>query len=307
MRTTRLLALLTLVFTACGGGTKLPPAAEFPAVGQPARVRAIDGVPVPAGARVLRWKAAKGQKAHSRMDFTIGVIASGAGIPTQDIHIGMNFEGDSEITEVRPDQSYNLQFTVSDASVSLSGIPGADPSALGDVGSSLKGTVLAFLYDAQGRMLEDKTPDNPLLDQGNGGMEQTFDNLSVPWPEGPVGPGSKWEALMTSNMNGATARVLASYELLALDGDKGKVAVTLAAEGRDQVMKLPTMAADADLKSLKIAGKGIYTFDLGQPNLIAVELDMKMETDLTIHALGESADVFMTTNVKVAVGGPKTK
>lgn len=131
-------------------------------------------------------------------------------------------------------------------------------------------------------------------------MEQNFGQLGAPFPEEAVGVGAKWRVKTRLEQLGFRLEQTATYKLSSLDGDKGKLEITIqqkAPAGKLQLPGIPAGAA-ADLESMKGNGTGDVAFDLARSVPVG-----KMQTTADIHvkinmgAEVQSSSMKMTMNV----------
>lgn len=281
-----LLCASLLGLFACGkSAPELPPANQFPAPGEAARTV----VKAPGdNARVLRYAAKAG--VTDQVDMNLDMAIEGGGV---DMSFKMQLGGALAIDAVDEQGAFTQTMTITDANVALGGAmaaAGADTSMFSDM---MKGMKMSFKMDAQGRMLEADLggKDNPMMGQMQAGMDQAMQGGVVPFPTEAVGVGAQWEALATLDMMGAKVRVVTSYKLIALDGDKGTLELALKGSADAQKMQMAGVPGDVDLKSMNIDAEGRVTFDLARPTAGAVDMKMNLKMDLSVQ--GQSATMKM--------------
>ncbi len=292
MKRLGLISALLISLSACGGKSspELPPASEFPAAGEAAKtiVRSAGE-----NARALRYTAKAGDKNAADMD--VDMSLNGGGV---DMGFKIQLVAESAIDEVDDKGIFKQSMTISDATVKLGGDlakMGSDTSMFSDM---MKGTKMAFKMDSQGRVLEADmgAEANPMMGQMQAGMDQAMQGGVVPFPTEPVGVGAQWEALTTVDMMGAKARMVASYKLVELNGDKGTLEFALRGGAEAQKMEMAG-AGQVDLNSMGIEADGRIGFDLVRPT--AGKVDMKMNLVMDLTAQGQNATMKMAMTIKM--------
>lgn len=143
---------------------------------------------------------------------------------------------------------------------------------------------------------------DPTLKQIADSMEQNFGQLGAPFPEEAVGVGAKWRVKTRLEQLGFRLDQTATYKLVALDGDKGKLEISIqqsAPAGKLALPGLPPGAA-ADLEGMTGNGTGDVAFELGRTVPSGT-----METTADIHVKinmggqAQSTSMKMTMNVSL--------
>ncbi len=95
-------------------------------------------------------------------------------------------------------------------------------------------------------------------------MQRSFAQLAAPLPKDPIGIGAKWEAISEVNQLGVALTQTATYELVELKGDRGKLKVEIVQDKPRGEIRLPGMAAAArsKLANMGTKGGGHVSFDL---------------------------------------------
>ncbi|HRE89313.1 MAG TPA: hypothetical protein PK095_09245 [Myxococcota bacterium] len=291
MKRLGLITALLLSSSACGGKSApdMPPASEFPAAGESAKtlIRAPGE-----NARVLRYAAKAGDKNTADMDIDMSI--SGGGV---DMSFKMQIGAESAVDEVDDKGTFKQSMTITSATMKLGGelaAMGGDTSQIGDM---LKGQKMSFKMDNQGRVLEaDMGEGNPMMQQMQAGMDQAMQGGVVPFPSDAVGVGAQWDALTTVDMMGAKMRMVSSYKLVELNGDKGTLEIAIGGNAEAQKMNMQG-AGEVDLKSMNMKATGKIGFDLARPTAGSVDLKMNIEMDLS--AQGQSATMKMDMGIKM--------
>lgn len=291
MKRLGLITALLLSSSACGGKSApdMPPASEFPAAGESAKtlIRAPGE-----NTRVLRYAAKAGDK--NAADMNVDMSISGGGV---DMSFKMQIGAESSIDEVDDKGNFRQSMTITSATMKLGGELAAMAGDTSQIGDMLKGQKMAFKMDNQGRVLEaDMGEDNPMMQQMQAGMDQAMQGGVVPFPSDAVGVGAQWDALTTVDMMGAKMRMVSSYKLIELNGDKGTLEIAIGGNAEAQKMNMQG-AGEVDLKSMNLKASGKIGFDLARPTAGSVDLTMNIAMDLS--AQGQSATMKMDMGVKM--------
>lgn len=144
--------------------------------------------------------------------------------------------------------------------------------------------------------------DDPQLKQIASSMEQNFGQLGAPFPEEAVGVGAKWRVKTRLEQLGFRLEQTATYKLVALDGDKGKLEITIAQTAPAGKLALPGIppGAAADLESMKGNGTGDVAFELGRTvpfGTMETTADIKVKIDMAGQT--QSTTMKMTMNVSL--------
>jgi hypothetical protein len=290
MKRLGLVTALILSSSACGkSAPDMPPASEFPAAGESAKtlIRAPGE-----NTRVLRYAAKAGDK--NAADMNVDMSISGGGV---DMSFKMQLGAESAIDEVDDKGNFKQSMTITSATMKLGGelaAMGGDTSQFSDM---LKGQKMSFKMDNQGRVLEaDMGQGNPMMQQMQAGMDQAMQGGVVPFPSDAVGVGAQWDALTTVDMMGAKMRMVSTYKLVELNGDKGTLEIAIGGNAEAQKMNMQG-AGEVDLKSMNLKASGKIGFDLSRPTAGSVDLTMNIAMDLS--AQGQSATMKMDMGVKM--------
>lgn len=280
-----------LLVTACGKSG--PPASEFPALGEPAKVKLLE--PGAADRTAVRWKAVKGATGgvHLDLDTQIQIDAGGQSMP---MTMKMQMDMLSEVREVSAEGVATLDNEIVDADLQMPGMPGGgDASSM--VKDMMRGLRMSLKLDARGRASDvEVTGGGAFAKQLADQLGQSLENSTIPFPEEPVGVGAKWQALTRVEANQMQMRVVVEYELVSLSGAKGEVKMTITQYADAQTMKIN--GVDAKLEKLKSAGTGSLKFDLARPTVVTGEMDLKM--DASMEVMGTSADMRMVMHMTFA-------
>lgn len=271
-----------------------PSPSDFPALGQPAVIKLLDagkGKKAP-----LRWKAKAGvtEKLQLVMDTKMQIVMAGETMP---MDMTMSMDMDGAVREVGDDGSALIEMVVTDAGMKMPGLEGAEAEQM--VRDMMRGLTITARMDARGATSDTKvTGGGEMMAQLGAQMNSSLDQLAVPFPEEAVGVGARWQALTSVEMNGMKMRMIATYELTKLDGDKGAVKVTVEQQADPQTMDMG--GAQAELTRLSSKGTGTTEFDLTRPLFAKADVSMKM--DAAISMMGQDATMKMDARVAMTPG-----
>lgn len=299
MRRLRALVWLSLVcplpLTACGkgGGIDLPEARAFPPPGAP---EATTLVSAGTGERVLRFAPKADTSDKVRVDATVSSIAK-AGGQSMTFELGLDLTMASRVEEVEADGRFRVRSVIDDVKTRLGGdlAKMGGESAASMMADMMKGIATAVTLDSRGRMLGMQLEgDNPVMQQMQMGFDRGFQSGFVPLPEEAVGPGAEWDVLGHMDSMGVKARLAARYKLVALEGSRATLEVTMRGAADPQATEM--QGAIVELERLAITGSGTMTIDLERPT--RGEMDLTLELTAAMEAQGQSADAEMSMRMK---------
>jgi hypothetical protein len=236
--------------------------------------------------RALRYSAKEGQKGVMTMslNMTMEMSFGSQALPAQaipEMRYGLGYQ----VTKVDPQGDIRYEFTLQDPEV-VSG-PGVSPMVLEAMKTNvekMRGLHGHAVINSRGlvRDAEVVIPEgaDPQLRQLLDGMRQSFRQLAAPFPEEPVGVGAKWETTMRINQNGITLDQVGVSELTSLEGESGRLGLTLTQKAEPQKVQTANMPAGThmNLSSLTSTGDGETAFDLRQ--LVPVKAQIKLHSEM---------------------------
>lgn len=237
--------------------------------------------------RALRYNVEAGKSHELVMSMKMGMM--GRTLP----EIRMTMEITILSAVPGGDIRYSFRFTDASASNGME-LPGLD---------DLMGLSGTAVVDARGMTRSGQvnvppgTP--PAMKQFMSKFEESIKQFSCPFPEEPVGVGAKWKLSqpITTEMFGLQQE--ATFQLVELDGDRGRLKMTLRQHAEDVEMKLPN-GMTAELVELESKGSGEMEFDLKNPAPIDSYLDL--ETRFKVKVQGQT--IAQTMHISM---GFKTK
>jgi hypothetical protein len=130
---------------------------------------------------------------------------------------------------------------------------------------------------------------------------QGMDQMSSPLPDEAVGIGAKWELYQQVEQNGMKVDQVTLFELVALEGDKGRLTATVTQKAGQQAINAPgMMGATAELLKLSSAGSGTIEFDLNHlvpMSSIAISSDYSVKVDAMGQTQTLDAHLEMSINI----------
>jgi hypothetical protein len=158
--------------------------------------------------------------------------------------------------------------------------PGTPPEVVQGMKTALtamKGVSSTGVMSSRGvsKKLDIKTPTgvDPQARQMMDQMKEGTSNLSVPFPEEPVGVGAKWESKKINKVQAMSVEQTGTYELVSLDGDKVGAKFNLEFSAAGQKTPAPQTA------NLQMTGQATGTANLDLSKLVgsSATMDMQME------------------------------
>jgi hypothetical protein len=147
---------------------------------------------------------------------------------------------------------------------------------------------------------------NPQLRQMLDGMRQSLRQLSSPFPEEAVGRGARWDTTFRITQNGLTLDQVVHVELAALDGNRGRMNLTLTQTAPAQTMSPPGLPAGVTMRlvSLASSGSGENHFDVTAPVPTSATMAMKMNMANRIESPGGKAqEMKMSMDMSMTMDG----
>ena len=256
----------------------------------------------------LRYKFAAGRKDTLMMDMEMAIALEMAGMRQPEMKLPiMRMSMGIDSKNVSADGNLRYEFSLDSTEV-LEGA-GVNPMVASSMKTELekmKGmtgwavvTPRGFTQDA-----EVNVPPNAgqQVQQVIDNMRQQIRQMSSPLPEEAVGKGAKWVVTMPMDTPALKLTQTAEYELVELEGSKGKLNVKLVQNAPAQNMNVPNLppGASARLNSLKSDGSGTISFDLTVP-VPQSDIKAKMDMHTTIRAQGQQQDMKMNMKMNVKI------
>jgi hypothetical protein len=252
--------------------------------------------------KALRYHAKVGARGTfvTSMTMRMAMTAGGKAMPAAS-NPEMRFTASYEVTAVTPegDMRYRFEFVTFEA-VPDPSVPPAVVEATNRALASLKGLRGRARVSPRGITSEAEfdipeaapAPVKSMLD----GMRQALRQFSAPLPEQPVGPGARWDIKTRITQAGMTVEQVGHNELTSLEGDRGRLAITLAQTAGAQQVAAPGMPPGSriDLVSLSSTGGGEMVFDLSQLAPASAQMKMAMAMKMRVKVADQPAEDFET-------------
>ncbi|MBC8095890.1 MAG: hypothetical protein H7Y43_08760 [Akkermansiaceae bacterium] len=249
------------------------------------RVRLINAGAEPH--RELRFQVVPGAVQTVTSTVRINMNIQAGTVPAQDIKMpAMLITLQATVKEVSPEGDFTFESVVKEASVADE--PGMMPQVVDAMKASLsgiKGLSTRGTISNRGisKNVEVTMPPNadPQVRQSLEQMKEMMENLTTPLPVQAVGPGAKWEVKMPVKSQGMTINQTATYQLVAIDGDRMTVTSTITQSATNQKIQNPAMPGlKLDLTKMTGSGTGNVNFNLTQ--LMPVKSAVTLRTDMAM-------------------------
>jgi len=283
---------VALVVAACGSKEAPPPAP------------ALDGVQVVgAGSeprQLLRYHVAKGTTNVVDLALDVDIDASGQGGPLPTLVMTTEMVAE----DVLPDGSTRLRTTITN--VTARDRPGGAITAaqMAEQSELMRGLILRgtlapdgvlrdLKVDAGGRVLP------PGLTAQLDTLSKSFEQVAMPLPRTPVGPGASWLYSRTLTQSGMVMTTTTTFTLVAIDGDKLTFESATLVSGEDQAVT----QGSATIQLSKISGKGSGkgTVDLSRMSMTG-ELLAELGSDMSVQ--GETTRMSMKMATRLSPTPP---
>ena len=230
----------------------------------------------------LRFRFAKGTKEHLVLTTNQSITNNGqsaGSIPT--IKIMM----DVEVIAVEPNGDAKYEFTfVGSEVIGRPGIPTMVVTATQRALDYLDGVRGTSFVDTRG-FNRDFTVEIPpsLPSEIQAQLTDQLANMgqtSAPFPVDAVGVGARWEVQQTLNQHGVRMEQVATFELVELGTDSGKLVSVVAQSAEPQALPPPSPGVTARLMKLQGSGTGQVRYDLNglvPTALTTIALELRME------------------------------
>jgi len=295
-----------------------PATAEAPPVAAAKEVTTTNALPVikvlDAGQEPrepLRVSVVAGQRETMVMTMTMGMdmnMGALGAVPKMDlppIEMTMGIH----VTSVSDTGDFRYEFSLDN--VSVKDRPGLQPGmaeAMREAMTGIVGLRGSSVISNRGEVREAtfKIPDNmpAQVKQTMESMQQSIQQIAVPFPEEAVGIGAKWEVSSTlAQVGGITLSQVSNYELIERDGDLLTMTTSLTQDAPRQVMKAPGMpaTATATLESMKSTGGGKTSFNLRNVVPVDGQMAMQMQMQMQIEAGGPAQKMSMKMDLDLDI------
>jgi len=284
------IALAIVCAAACGNSK------EGPSPGPPPG----DGVQlITAGSeprRVLRYHVAKGTTSAVELALDVDIDAAGQGGPLPTLVMTSELVAD----EVLPDGSMKMHTSIGE--VSARERPGSPVTAeqMAEQTRMMSGLVIRGTLSPDGSLREMKVDTGgrvlpPGITAQLETLSKSFEQVAMPLPTVPIGPGASWIHKRHVTQNGMTMLTATTFSLSSIEGDVLTFQSATAVSGKDQTV---TQAGESiDMKNVTGTGAGKGTVDLSRMTMTG-ELSAELAADMS--AEGETTHMVMKMVTRIA-------
>lgn len=271
----------------------------------PAEPELVLRSPGAAPRRMLRYRLVPGTQETlvMTMDMAIrtdvpGMAATPVEIPTVEMTMQI------AVADKRSESEARYDFVLQDTAVT--GKSGMMPEVVEATRVALEqteGMGGRAIVDTRGfnRELELELPSGmlPQMKQMMDSAAQGLDRMSTPLPAEAVGKGARWELRQEIEQNGVALEQVSRFELIELDGNRGRLKITVTQRGDEQPMDVPGMPeGSAKLIELSSTGAGEIRFDLDR--LVPIS-HLDLSSDYAVKLEAEPPQVIRT-HLDMSVG-----
>jgi hypothetical protein len=260
--------------------------------------------------KVLRFHPKQGDKQTMVMTMKMGMAISAGGMAEQPIKLPtMKLVMDMTVKEVGTNGDIIYDVVTSDASVT------EEPDVIAQVAEAMKNAVAGMkgvggtgTVTSRGisKGAEIKAPEgaDPQVSQFVEQMKETMSRVALPLPEEAIGAGAKWEVKMPIKSQGITLSQTATYELVAVEDERGTAKTSVTQTASNQKIQNPMMpGTKVDLTRLTGKGTGEVKFDVGQilPPEASVEFHQEMSTSMTTSNSSQKQTTTMKMDLNLHI------
>jgi len=215
------------------------------------------------------------------------------------------------VTEVNAHGDFRYDFTLDAVDVVAGDSPPAMVEALRTALGAMKGITGHSRLTSRAEVCEAsvKVPDAvpPQLKQTMDGLQQSMAQISVPFPEEPVGVGARWEVSTRLANQGVDLNQTTTYEIVERTPTTVKVATKITQRAAPQKMNPPGLPPGAvvNLESLDSSGSGTTVFDLTRVVPQDGQVIMATKMAMTIEMMGQKQAMSMDMDLDVAIAPGK--
>jgi len=299
------LTIVPFVGHSLGAAPQDPPG--YPAAGQPSIVTLVSPGAAPRAA--IRYKVAPTFKSRLEMVMTMAMNMDMGGMQMPMSMPSMKMSADVNVTAVSPagDITYDIMF--SDMIVDSAG---ADPNMVAALQSGMpsmkgmKGTAVVSARGVQKSVNMDMATVSPALQQTMQAMSSSLENMSLPFPEEPIGLGAKWEVKQAVASGGMRTFQKIMVELTAIDGNAITLGVKTEQTAPPQAVNNPQLPAGATVQLVNLTGTGTGTMKIKLDSLVPTsEMNAKTTTVMDMTMSGQSQRMSVDATMKVTIAPPK--
>jgi hypothetical protein len=279
----------------------------YPAVGQPSIVTLVS--PGAAPRTALRYKIAPAFKSRLEMVMSMGMNMNMGGMQMPMSMPSMKMAADVAANSVSPTGDVTYEIVFDDMTIDSTGadpnmvaaMQGAMPSMKG-----MKGTVVVTSRGVQKSVNMDMSTVSPAFQQTMQAMSSSLENMSLPFPEEPVGAGAKWEVKQAMASGGMKTFQKISIELTGVDGNAVTLTVKTEQTAPPQPVNNPQLPAGSTMSLVDLSGTGTGTMKIKLDSLVPTsEMNAKTTTVMDMSMSGQQQRMSVDMTLKVTISPPK--
>ncbi len=256
----------------------------------------------------LRYRFKAGDSITGRMDMKMSMkmeLGPGQEASVDMPSIGMKMP--IQAKEVRPNG--NLVYEFSLGSVEVAEDASLPPNVLDNLKSALTGfngtqgkaevTPRGMTVNAEMQVPQDA---NPQIKQMVDSMRQQINQMSVPFPEEPVGVGARWKVTTKMDTGGIQVTNIYHYTLEKMENGNLEMKVTLEQTAEPQEVKNPSLPPGTVVKLTELASSGNGTIRTNLSQLVPQsEIVSEMKMKMHIQAGAQEQDMTQSLSLKVKI------
>ena len=250
--------------------------------------------------KVLRYRIPKGTSQGLELSVDMNLTAGEMGGQLPTIAMSMLVA----VEDVAPNGEMKMRTPMVDAVARERTDSKINPVALAGPLERLKGIAIESTLQPNGQVSKGQVeglkqlPDNAA--QQLTALTSTLEQVMMPLPNEPVGPGAVWRTSRDIQQGGMTMTAVNTFSLVSIDGDRLKYTLDTDVHGADQTVRAGSDSVD--VKDITGTGGGEGTFSLASLELTAV---LSAELRSQMAAPGETAPtkMKMMTQTRIAPQG----
>jgi len=137
-------------------------------------------------------------------------------------------------------------------------------------------------------------------------LKQALQQLSVPFPGEPIGPGARWKVSLPVEISGLELTQAGTYELQRIEGDRLSVAITANLLAEPQLFQFPNMPAGSRCELIELNGRasGTLTVDPLHPFPVLGRLEYGFDMRLRVQSEGQTSQLDSRVEMSFDVRTP---
>lgn len=250
--------------------------------------------------RVLRYRIPKGtsQGLELSVDMNLTAGEMGGQLPTIDMAMLVAVE------DVSPSGEMKLRTTIIDATARERTDSKINPVALAGPLERLKGIAIENTLQPNGQVSKGQVEGLKQLPDDSAqqltALTTTLEQVMMPLPNEPVGPGAVWRTSRDIQQGGMAMTSVNTFSLVSIDGDRLKYTLDTDVHGADQTVR--SGSDSVDVKDITGTGGGEGTFSLAALDLTAV-LSAEFRSEMAAPGETTPTKMKMMTQTRIVPQG----